>query len=211
MGVEDLAAKVGRASRSVEVLGDLYRPLLMLLAAGEPVAMEALADTTGRSLQEVRRSFASLPDTELDAQGRIVGYGLTLRPTPHHFTVDARLLYTWCALDTLVFPAVLGRPATVSSPCRATGAPVRIEVDPERVTSVEPAAAVVSLVTPDRPESARSTFCHQVHFFVSAQAAGSWLEENTGASIHPVAEAHQLGKPLVEALLTGKPGPAACC
>ncbi|MHB8295410.1 MAG: organomercurial lyase MerB [Acidimicrobiales bacterium] len=193
-------------SRSVEVLGGLYRPLLMLLAGGEPVAMEVLADATGRPLAEVRRALASLPDSELDDRGRVVGYGLTLRPTPHRFTVDGRLLYTWCALDTLVFPAVLGRAATVESPCRATGSPVRVALGLERITSVEPSTAVVSLVTPERPESVRSAFCNRVHFFASADAAAGWLGQNTGASVHPVAEARELAQPLVEAVLTGKPG-----
>lgn len=61
--------------------------------------------------------LADLPDLETDVQGHIVGSGLTLRPTPHRFTIDGRQLYTWCALDTLIFPAVLGQVATVEAPC----------------------------------------------------------------------------------------------
>ena len=52
-----------------------------------------------------------------------LGWELTLRPTPHGFNVDGKQLYTWCALDTLFFPAVIGRPARVESPCAATALP----------------------------------------------------------------------------------------
>jgi alkylmercury lyase len=65
--------------------------------------------------------LADLPDLETDEQGRIVGSGLTLRPTPHRFALDGRQLYTWCALDTLIFPVVLGQGATVESPCHGAG------------------------------------------------------------------------------------------
>ncbi|MCQ4438245.1 organomercurial lyase, partial [Clostridioides difficile] len=47
--------------------------------------------------------------TEWDDYGNVVGYGLTLRETPHTFEVDGRRLYTWCAFDTLFFPALIDR------------------------------------------------------------------------------------------------------
>jgi alkylmercury lyase len=46
---------------------------------------------------------------------------------------------------------------------------------------VEPAIAVVSIVTPDAPTTVRVSFCNQVHFFagvgagVGADAAKGWL------------------------------------
>jgi hypothetical protein len=33
-------------------------------------------------------------------------------------TVDGKQLYTWCAPDTLIFPAVIGRTAGKSGPMR---------------------------------------------------------------------------------------------
>jgi alkylmercury lyase len=70
----------------------LWRPLLHLLASGEPVTTEDLAQATGRTADEVRHALAGLPDTEYDEHGRIIGHGITLRSTPHHFTVDGRPL-----------------------------------------------------------------------------------------------------------------------
>ena len=126
----------------------LLRPLLALLAGGEPVTIDQLAAQAGRAEDEIREALAEMPDTEYDTEGRIIGGGLTHNPTPHHYQTGDRTLYAWCAMDTLVFPAIIGHTAQVTSPCRATGEPVRLAVTPDGPTHVEPATAVVSVVTP---------------------------------------------------------------
>ncbi len=194
---------------SADARGWLWRPLLQLLARGEPVTATDLAAATGRTPEQIRQALAGLPDTEYDEAGRIVGSGITLRPTPHHFEVDGRQLYTWCALDTLIFPALLGRPARVTSPCHTTGTPVHLTVAPDKVARVEPATAVVSLVTPEDLTSIRSAFCNQVHFFASPAAAEPWLAQHPGATVLPVEQAFELGRPLVNTF-SGR-GPDRCC
>lgn len=99
----------------------LLVPLLRLLAAGDPVDVATLAASSGRTVEQVTAQLARVPDTEYDDQGRIVGQGLSLRPTPHQFTVDGHELYTWCALDTLIFPTILDRAARVESTSPASG------------------------------------------------------------------------------------------
>jgi alkylmercury lyase len=108
-------------------------------------------------------------------------------------------LWTWCALDTLIFPAVLGSTARIESPCHATGTPIRLTVGPAGVTDVDPPTAVVSIVTPGDMASVRASFCNQVHFFASPDAAEHWLGEHPEASVVPVADAHQLGVALARA------------
>lgn len=187
----------------------LWQPLLRLLARGEPVTTGDLAAATGRTTDEVRHALADLPDTEYDEHGRLVGHGLTQRRTPHHFTVDGRQLFTWCALDTLIFPAVLGWPAEVESPCQATATPVRLTVEPDSVTHVEPAGAVVSIVTPEQCTSVRSAFCEQVHFFADGEAAQDWLAEHPEATVLPVVEAFALGGQLIQQRIVGNHD--GCC
>nr|WP_055469056.1 organomercurial lyase [Streptomyces sp. NBRC 110030] len=78
-----------------------------------------------------------MPDTEYDTEGRVIGHGLTINPTPHRYETGGRTFYTWCALDTLAFPAVLGHTAQVTSACRATGRPVRLTVTPDGPADTE--------------------------------------------------------------------------
>lgn len=184
-------------------------PLLRLLAAGEPVTVEALAAAVGLPVDEVTRRLAAVPDTEYDEQGRIVGQGLTLRPTRHRFTVAGQELYTWCALDTLIFPTILDRPASIESESPVSGHPIRVSVGENGVTSVQPETAVVSLVNPDDLTSIRSSFCNQVHYFTCAQDAAPWLAEHPEGQIVSVAEAHQLGAALTTQILAA-PYPASC-
>ena len=94
--------------------------LFRLLAAGKPVSPEALATSLQRSLQEVQTLLHSA-DIRVDQAGNIIGHGLSLVPTPHQLHLGEQTLYAWCALDTLVFPALLGRAARVISSCPVTG------------------------------------------------------------------------------------------
>lgn len=193
----------------------VWVPLLRLLADGKPVAVSALAAAAGLPVDEVTRRLAAVSDTEYDEHGRIVGQGLTLRPTRHQFTVAGHELYTWCALDTLIFPTILDRPASIESQSPVSGSPIRVSVGKNGVTSVEPATAVVSLVNPENLTSIRSSFCNQVHYFTCAQDAAPWLAEHPEGQIVSVAEAHQLGATLTAQVLaqlhtppTAHPG---CC
>ncbi|MCX8565141.1 organomercurial lyase MerB [Mycolicibacterium mucogenicum] len=193
----------------------LLVPLLRLLAGGEPVALDALAAAAGLPVHEAKRRLAAAPDTEYDEQGRIVGQGLTLRPTRHRFTVAGRQLYTWCALDTLIFPTILDQPATIESASPVSGHPIKVTVGESGVTSVQPETAVVSLVNPEDLTSIRSAFCNQVHYFTCADDAAPWVAEHPGGQIVSVAAAHQLGATLTAQILaqfptrpTAHPG---CC
>lgn len=200
--VGELNTQPGSARRTPVV----YRTLLQLLARGRPVTIATLARAVDRPDAEIQQTIATWADTEYDEQGRIVGYGLTLRPTPHRFTVDGRQLYAWCALDTLFFPKVIGQPAEVQSPCRGTGQPIRLTVEPSvGVTGLDPATAMVSIVTVDDGDggngSVRTSFCDGVHFFATTEAATAWRAEHPGTTVLPVDDAYRLAQPLADTLL----------
>ncbi len=65
----------------------LWQPQLIRLAHGDPVTVQDLSGATGRSVPDVRRGLAAMPDTENDPAGRILGHGLTLVATTHRFEV----------------------------------------------------------------------------------------------------------------------------
>ncbi|MFN2545186.1 MAG: organomercurial lyase MerB [Actinomycetota bacterium] len=200
--VKEVATELARTLRRTpagEPIGVLGPALLRLLARGKPVAPVEIAAATGVPQEEVKARLAAFPDTEFDEDGNLVGMGLTLRPTQHRFEIDGRQLYTWCALDTLMYPSILGTSARIESPCRATGDLVQVEIGPEGIERVDPATAVVSIVMPEDSCNLRGGFCNEVHFFRSQEAAGEWFRAHPGALILPVAEAFEVGQALNDA------------
>jgi alkylmercury lyase len=89
--------------------------------------MAEVADEAGVQVTDLIDAPAGR-DIEYDNEHRIVGWGLTLIPTPHAFVVDGRRLYTWCAAHTLLFPAIIGWPVTA-----VISVPGAVELDPARV------------------------------------------------------------------------------
>jgi alkylmercury lyase len=178
----------------------LYRELILLLAEGQPVSPERVASVLGLAREEALELLRQRPSIEWDEAGNIVGAGLTLRPTPHRFKLKDRTLFTWCALDSLMFPGLVGQTVQVESPCASTGRLVRVTVTPEGVEQVEPPDAVVSMVAPEASPDVRRVFCDYVNFFHSAEAAAGWLAEHPGAVILSVADAFQLGRRLTQSV-----------
>ncbi len=206
--LEQTAQRLSQSLRRTpdgETIGPLLPALLRLIARGKPATPEEIATATGAPVDQIRERIAAMADYETDADGNLVGVGLTLRPTQHSFRIGERQLYTWCALDTLMYPSLLGEAATVVSPCRTTGEPVRVDIDPEGVRAVEPEDAVVSLVVPEEScATIRSNFCNEVHFFASREAASGWLGDHPGALIVSVQEAFEIGRLLNSATGAGK-------
>jgi alkylmercury lyase len=185
--------------------------LLKLLAAGQPIAPRNLAaalsapapggaaprvnDTQAEAM--VSAALQRMPNVEFDAQGRIVGCGLTLVPTDHEIDFAGAGLYTWCAFDTVLFPLVLGRRAKVRSRCHATGVPIRCSVSHDGPEMLAPAEAIISLVVPDQVGGCcdvRGSFCCHVHFFASPAAASTWRMEHETGELVSVAEAHAIAR-----------------
>lgn len=185
-----------------------WRATMALLMRGEPVCLESIAESLGLAPQRVQETLRGFPDVEYGDDGRIVGLGLTLRPTRHRFEVDGRALFTWCALDTLMFPAILGIAARVESTCFVTGEPIRLEVDASGPREVAPSSTVVSLVVASDASSVRTSFCNEVHFFATRRVAGRWLEGHPEASLVSVDEAYRVGLALAQSRFGGA---GRCC
>ena len=194
--VEQSIALMGRLEGQ-----ELLPHAIRLLADGEPVPPERLAAAAGCSVEDVEAALSAQASAERDDQGRLVGFALTLRPTPHRFAVDGRTLFTWCASDTLMLPVILGRPALVESACPQTGLPIRIELTPESVTRVDPPDAVMSAVRPPgRLGDVRSATCNHGHFFSSIAATAAWGDAHPDGHIYVVEEAFRLDRQVIEQL-----------
>jgi alkylmercury lyase len=174
-----------------------FLPLIRLLADGTPVSQAQLAAALERPVAEVTKVLGQFEDIVYDEDGRIVSAGLSLLPTPYRFEVNGHLLYTWCALDTLIFPVWLERPAQVSSACPVTGTPIHLRVSPERLEYLDPPSGVISLLIQEGLATCcniREAFCAYSQFFSSREAAAPWLSQTPSAQLLLIEEAFTLGQ-----------------
>jgi alkylmercury lyase len=201
--LEELAARITAPMRTMdgEVLFEIVPPTLDLLSRSKPVSPEEIAAAADKAPEAVRAALDQFPSAEWDEQGRVVGLGLTLRPTPHRLELAERTLFARCALDALMPPIILRRLASIESPCRGTGEPVHIKVTPAGIEAAEPPSAVASIVVAQDLTNILSVGCNNTHFFRSLQAASRWLEKHPEATIPPVEDAFRLGRLIAEGLL----------
>jgi alkylmercury lyase len=178
--------------------------LLRLLMEGQPVSLARVAAVLGRPLDDVVLGVRQLANVEFDRRGDIIAaVGLSLVPTPYRLQVGERALFTWCALDTLMYPVLLQCTARVTARCPGTGAVIRLMVTPEGVVECDPPDAVVSLVIPEIGGECcdiRGVFCNEVHFFACRAAASTWCSEHTQALILAVSDAFMLGRAIARLL-----------
>src|SRR5215208_167910 len=190
----DLAATV--AERLCGTHEHVCVALIRHLAAGQPVSAAHLAADIAMEEPAVSAVLQQMSDVVYDGDGQVVGFGLSLVPTAHQFTINSQTLYTWCALDTFLYTALLGQPSEVVSHCPITALPITLAITPEGITTLSPTASVISMVIPDGSISdcRRSAFCNHGHFFASAEAGATWLNGRPNGIILSMNDAHRLGQ-----------------
>jgi alkylmercury lyase len=110
--------------------------------------------------------------------------------------VEGRTLYTWCALDTLFLPELLGAPARIRSTCPETGEAISLTVDAAGPRDVVPQTAVMSLHATGGMDldDVIGTFCCYVHFFANEDAASAWTDRSEGTYVVSIAEGFEYGR-----------------
>jgi len=94
----DLAATV--AERLCGTHEHVCVALIRHLAAGQPVSAAHLAADIAMEEPAVSAVWQQRSDVAYDGDGQVVGFGLSLVPTAHQFTINSQTLYTWCARST---------------------------------------------------------------------------------------------------------------
>jgi alkylmercury lyase len=170
------------------------KTLQLLSNGGYPVPPDEIAirlQVPPETVISILRGFGA----EFDKDGNIVGVGLTLVPTPHVYEVNSTKLYTWCAIDALLFPIILKHTAHIESLDPISGDKIQVTVTPDGVQNVEPEAAVVSWVNSNvDPSNIRGSICHYVYFFTSSETASKWIAEHPGKMFYPVIDAFWAAK-----------------
>jgi alkylmercury lyase len=170
-----------------------------LLALGKPVSAEQLVEPWGFPLEEVKRILKQAEARiEVDENDYLIGAGgLSIPPTQHHFRVNSKKLYAWCALDAIFLPAFLGKTAEVVSTDPVNNEIIRLTITPDGIASMSPDDIVLSIATPgvscsyDRV-GRDSEVCGQMHFFSSPASAEVWLKKNPGTLMLTVEETYQV-------------------
>lgn len=164
-----------------------FPALLRLVSKGEPVPIAALATEVDIPIHDIEQWLRRQPGTDWDDQGRLLGFGLTQRPTHHRLVLDGRTLYTFCAADALIFPALLGKVANVESRCAHSGQEIHVKVEPNAVVFADPEQTMVSHI-PGCLSSCdvRSTVCDHGVFYASAELALHWQEKHPNGMALPV-------------------------
>lgn len=183
-----------------------------LIHTGAPISVPRLAELLGSPNESAAREVLDRwCAPERDEHGAVTACGVSLAPTPISFRVAGRDLYTWCTLDTLVFPRWAGAfPAEVATV--AEGLPGEASVPVSwRVTET----GVVDASHPDLHIVARTKygdaavrccFCNSVRTFVSGEAARVAQAEieqaEPGATVlWSLAEAWENCEPLIDEVL----------
>ncbi len=111
--LDGLADAVATALGELDPAGQrLAIALYRLLAAGRPVAAADLAAATGLPEPMLAETLSRWPAVSTDSQGRVTGFwGLSISELSpaHRYESGGRVLYAWCAWDTLFLPARLGQ------------------------------------------------------------------------------------------------------
>jgi alkylmercury lyase len=172
----------------------LYR----LLAEGEPISRERLAQALAMPVGEVNRTLSNWPGVYDDDDHNIIGFwGLTTKETRHRLDLNGKALYTWCAWDTLFIPELLNTTAEVTSTCAVTGETIRLTVSPTAAKAHESSDVVVSFLIPDNAkfqQNLTASFCHFVYFFRDREVGKQWMAKHTGTFLLSLEEAFTIGR-----------------
>jgi alkylmercury lyase len=192
-----------------EILRRLIPASIRLLAEGEPVSASRIADASGVPVDQAEAALRGIEDIEWTADGQVEGFGLTRRPTPHRFRIGDAEMYTWCAMDTLIFAAFVDRPVQVQSPDGATGQPLRLETDGQRIIAADPPSIAVSWFFDAAATGFRASVCQFGHFFASQESAAAWAAKYPQGGVLALDEALDAARALVADMFGADDGASA--
>lgn len=190
----------------------LFVRVIRHLAKGVPVTVDdiaAMAADLDLDADEARDFLE--PRTEHDTRHDIVGFGLTLKRTPHRFSTARNDMFAWCALDTLILPHLLEETAHVESSAPGSGTVIRLVVGPDGISQVRPIDAVITLPDVDPQDLDTSTvnaiwatFCHRSYFFPSPADAERWASANDRVEVASPADGFAVARRLAAAFLASE-------
>tara|TARA_R110001583_G_scaffold38171_2_gene123320 strand:+ start:8163 stop:8762 length:600 start_codon:yes stop_codon:yes gene_type:complete len=122
--------------------------------------------------------------------------GLSLTPTQHKFIVQNKVLYTWCALDAILFTEWLDVSSQIISRDPIDNSLIGLNIECDHLISTNPYPLYVSWVSAMNKCNIKGSFCNHVSFWASKQTADQWLQNNPEGKIVTIDdffESHKIG------------------
>ena len=174
------------------------------LFEGQPIELEALAFSAGISHAALVEIIERRPGLiRMNGTGRVHGcLGLSVETTRHALEIRDRQLWVWCAWDGLFVPRVLGVSARLTSACPVTGAAISLTVEPDGVTGVQPATAVMSFVASTGiAGNGFGACCPFIHLLESENAGARWHASHPTGCVLSISQAWELARTFVDTKL----------
>jgi len=154
-----------------------------LLAAGQPVSVQAAATATRMPATEIQHLLQSWPSVYFDHEHRVIGFwGLALQAMPHQLRIAGADLFAWCAWDPL-FLALIAGTMEVATKDPVTGDTITYQIGPDAtITGLSHPGSVLSFLRRDQPwdNHVMATFCHFIHHFAGPDSARRWTTDHPG-------------------------------
>jgi alkylmercury lyase len=121
---------------------------------------------------------------EFNENNQITAFsGLSLTPTHHKFIVQNKTLYTWCALDAILFTEWLDVSSKIVSHDPIDNSLIELFIEGDHLISSNPFPIFISWVEKINSCNIKGSFCNHVSFFSGEQTAAKWLSNNPSGKI----------------------------
>lgn len=186
-----------------EVVKDAFSLMRLILESKQPLSASQIADMLQISENKAAAMLNRMRPygAEFNEEGKLVGYGLTLVPTPHRYTANEHTFYGWCAPDTIFFPPFFRHTALIESPDPISGNKISLTISDKGIEKVEPSTSVVSSRFKGAVFSnVRGSVCYYGHFFESFDTASKYASIQKSAEVEVLSpeEFFRIGKILLE-------------
>ncbi|SHM89016.1 organomercurial lyase [Flavobacterium chilense] len=157
---------------------DIHNELLK----GNPIAKNKFYELVNFNIEKANAILNVLG--EFNKNDEITAFsGLSLTPTSHKFIVGNKTLYTWCALDAILFTEWLDVSSKIISQDPIDNSLIELNIDCDHLISSNPYPIFISWVEKTDSCNLRGSFCNHVSFFSSEATAKRWLKNNPNGKI----------------------------
>jgi hypothetical protein len=201
---EAIAETIGHlAARWEQPDKSILRAVFPLLTSDGPVTVEQIAKATGAETAGIETAL-QLGRAERNKEGWVTElFGITTTPTTHRIEIKGVVLYSCCALVAQMVPMLVNQPARIETIDPISRQPVRVDLTPGNLTSVDPPEAWGTFVQTEPAAVQRSVgeaFCSHIHNFTTRATAEQYVQQDKRRYILSMETFHDVARQLTVAV-----------